>query len=62
MKIFRRLLIGILVILLIGVIGLVGWATVNAQEVTERAVAVLQDNGVQREDGQLVFRPSSRHR
>ena len=58
MKIFRRLLIGILVIVLIGVIGLVGWATFSAQEATERAVAVLQDNGVQREDGQLVFRPS----
>jgi dienelactone hydrolase len=59
MKIFRRLLIGVLVIFLIGVIGLVGWAAVNAQEATERAVVVLQDNGIQREDGQLVFRPSS---
>jgi dienelactone hydrolase len=59
MKIFRRLLIGILLIVLLGAIGLVGWATVSAQEATERAVAVLQDNGVQREDGQLVFRPSS---
>ena len=57
MKIFRRLLIGILVIFLIGTVGLVGWATVSAQEATERAVAVLQENGVQREDGQLVFRP-----
>ena len=59
MKIFRRLVIGVLAILLIGVIGLVGWATVSAQEATERAVAVLQDNGVQREDGRLVFRPES---
>ncbi|WP_372862772.1 alpha/beta hydrolase, partial [Pseudoalteromonas sp.] len=33
-------------------------ATVRAQEATERAVAVLQDNGVQREDGKLAFRPS----
>jgi dienelactone hydrolase len=59
MKIFRRLLIGILVTVLIGAIGLVGWATVNAQEATERAVVVLRDNGVQREDGLLVFRPNS---
>jgi dienelactone hydrolase len=59
MKIIRRLIIGILVIFLIGTVGLVGWATVSAQEATERAVMVLQDNGVQREDGQLVFRPSS---
>ena len=59
MKVFRWLLVAVLVILLIGIIGLVGWATVSAQEATERAVAVLQENGVQREDGQLVFRPSS---
>jgi len=59
MKIFRWLLIGVLAILLIGTIGLVGWATLSAQEATERAVAVLEDNGVQREDGQLVFWPSS---
>ena len=59
MKVFRWLLVAVLVILLIGTIGLVGWATVSAQEATGRAVAVLQENGVQREDGQLVFRPSS---
>jgi hypothetical protein len=59
MKIFRRLIIVVLVILLIGAVGLVGWATASAQEATERAVAVMQENGVQREDGQLVFRPSS---
>jgi hypothetical protein len=54
----RQLLIGILIIFLIGTVGLVGWATLSAQEATERAVMVLQDNGVQQEDGQLVFRPS----
>ena len=59
MKILRRLLIVVLVIVLIGTISLVGWATVKAQEATERAVMVLRDNGIQREDGQLVFRPSS---
>ena len=59
MKIFRRVLIGSLVVVLIGAIGLVGWATVSAQEATERAVEVLQENGVQREDGRLVFRPDS---
>jgi dienelactone hydrolase len=58
MKIFRLLLIAILVIFLIGTVGLVGWATVRSQEATERAVGVLQENGVQRKDGQLVFQPS----
>lgn len=58
-KIIRRLLIGVLVIVLIVTAGLVGWATVKTQEATERATAVLQAQGVQREDGQLVFRPSS---
>jgi hypothetical protein len=55
----RRLLIGALIILLIGTVGLVGWATLSAQEATERANIVLHDNGVQQEDGKLVFRPSS---
>ena len=55
----RRLIIGILIVFLIGTVGLVGWATLSAQEATERAVMVLQDNGVQLEDGRLVFRPSS---
>ena len=59
MKILRILLIGILVIFLLGTVGLVGWATVRAQAATERAVAVLQENGIAREDGQLVFRPDS---
>ena len=59
MKIFRRLLIVVLVIVLIGAIGVVGWATVRSQEAPERAVVVLQENGVQREDGQLVFWPST---
>jgi dienelactone hydrolase len=55
----RLLIFGILTIFLIGAVGLVGWATLSAQEATERAVMVLQENGVQRENGQLVFRPSS---
>jgi len=59
MKILRILLIGILVIFLLGTLGLVGWATIRAQAATERAVAVLQENGTEREDGQLVFRPDS---
>ncbi|MCA9950056.1 MAG: hypothetical protein KDE48_10445 [Anaerolineales bacterium] len=59
MKIFRWLFIGILVIVLVGTIGLVGWATVSAQEATARAVEVLRVNDVQRADGQLVFRPNS---
>lgn len=55
----RWLVIGILLISLIGTAGLVGWATLSAQEATERAVTVLHDNGVQQEDGRLVFQPSS---
>lgn len=55
----RRLLIAMLVVFLLATIGLVGWATLSAQEATERALAVLQENGVEREDGQLVFRPDS---
>ena len=55
----RRLIIGILIIFLIGTVGLVCWATLSAQEATERAVMVMQNKGVQQEDGQLIFRPSS---
>jgi dienelactone hydrolase len=58
-KILRWLIIGLLVLVLLGTVGLVGWATVRAQEATERAVAVLQDNGVLRENRRLVFRPGS---
>lgn len=59
MKVLRLLLFGILVIFLLATVGLVGWATVSAQEATERAVMVLQENGIQQEDGRLVFRPGS---
>ena len=59
MKILRILLIGILVVILLGTVGLVGWATIRTQAATERAVAVLQENGIEREDGRLVFRPDS---
>jgi hypothetical protein len=59
MKIVRLLVIAILVIFLLGTVGLVGWATVSAQVATERAVAVLHENGIELEDGQLVFRPDS---
>ena len=59
MKILRILLIVLLLILLLGTVGLVGWATVSSQAATERAVAVLEENGIEREDGQLVFRPNT---
>ena len=59
MKKLRRLVYVILIILLIGTGGLVGWATFSAQEATERAVIVLNDNSVQLEDGLLVFQPDS---
>jgi dienelactone hydrolase len=59
MKTVRLLVIAVLVIVLLGAVGLVGWATVSAQPATERAVAVLQENDIELEDGQLVFRPDS---
>jgi hypothetical protein len=59
MKNPRRLIYAFLIILLIGTVGLVGWATLSAQEATERAVKVLNENGVQLEGGLLVFRPNS---
>jgi hypothetical protein len=57
MKVIRRLLVGILGVVLLGTIGLVGWATLSAQEATTAAVAVLQANrqyadySFQRDDG-----------
>lgn len=59
MKILRRLLVGILLLVLLLAILLVGWATISAQEATGAAVTVLQDNNVQRVDGQLVFQPDT---
>ncbi|MDF1513088.1 MAG: alpha/beta hydrolase [Anaerolineae bacterium] len=59
MKIIRRFIIVLCAIVLIGAISLVTWATIRAQDATERAVSVLQDHGIQREDGLLVFRSSS---
>lgn len=61
MKILRRIFIGILGILLMGGIGFFAWATIRAQDATEPALAVLRENEVVREDGQLVFRPDSPH-
>jgi hypothetical protein len=50
MKIIRRLLIVVLAILLVGTTTWVVWATVKAQPATARAVAVLQENEIRRED------------
>ena len=55
----RRLVIGILIIVFIGTLGMVGWATLSAQEATERAIMVLNENDVQLLDGQLVFQTIS---
>ena len=38
MKNLRRLIYAVMIILLVGTVGLVGWATLSAQEATERAV------------------------
>ena len=59
MKILRRVFIGFLLILLMGGLAFFGWATIRAQEATEPALAVLRENSVEREDGQLVFQPDS---
>ena len=59
MKILRRVLLGAVAVVLIGAIGLVAWATISAQEATGPAIAVLRENGIEREDGKLVFRPDS---
>ena len=59
MKKLRKIIYALLILLLVGAVGFVGWATLSAQEATERAVTVLNDNGVQREDGLLVFQPDS---
>jgi len=59
MKNLHRLILIILTILLAGMGGLVAWATLSAQEATERAVSLLNDNGIHLEDGLLVFRPNS---
>jgi len=48
-----------LVIVLVLAAALVGWASVKAQGATQRATAVLQENGIQREDRQLVFHPAA---
>ena len=59
MKNLRKITVSVIIILLLGTGGLVGWATLSAQEATERAVNVLQEKGVQRENGLLVFQPST---
>src|SRR4051794_9671759 len=58
-KIIRRLLIGLLILLVIGAAAFVGWAALNSQNATARALEVLQKNHVEREDGQVVFQPDS---
>ena len=58
MKKIRRVINATLIILLLGTAGLIGWATLSAQEATERAVKILDDNDVQLADGLLVFQPN----
>lgn len=58
-KILRIGLITTVVIVLLAAIGLIGWATVSAQAATAPAMAILQEAGVVREEGMLVFRPEA---
>lgn len=55
MKKLRKLAVIGLVICLAGASVLVGWATLSAQEATEPAITVLDENNIQLEDGMLVF-------
>lgn len=57
MKIISRVLLALLIVVALAALGLVLWASISAQEATGGATVVLQQNGVQREDGLLVFRP-----
>ncbi|MEM7333608.1 MAG: alpha/beta hydrolase [Chloroflexota bacterium] len=59
MKILRRILIGLLILLVLMVAGLFTWATVSARPATERALQTLSDNNITREDGLLVFQPDT---
>jgi hypothetical protein len=59
MKKLRKLSFTLIITLIIGTAGLVSWATFSAQEATERAVMVLNDNDIHLEDGLLVFRSNS---
>ena len=58
MKKLRKLAVIVLVISLAGASGLVGWATLSAQEATEPAVTILDENNIQLQNGLLVFPPS----
>lgn len=58
MKKLRKLAVIVLVISLAGATGLLGWATLSAQEATEPAITVLDENNIQLQDGLLVFPPS----
>ena len=55
----RKIIYAFLLILFIGSVGFVGWATFRAQAATERAILVLSENNIQREKGLLVFPPKS---
>lgn len=59
MKNIRKLTIVILIVLISGAIGFVGWATLNAQKATEPAITVLTENNIQLKNGLLVFQPDS---
>jgi hypothetical protein len=59
MKNIRKLTIVILIVLISGAIGFVGWATLNAQKATEPAITVLTENNIQLKNGLLVFQPNS---
>ena len=58
MKILRRILVGLLILVVLMVVGLFTWATVSARTATERAVDTLTENNISREDGLLVFEPA----
>lgn len=59
MKRVSKIALGIIVVILLGGVGLVGWATLSAQEATESAINVLNENDIPINAQLLVFSPDT---
>lgn len=56
-SILRWLLIALCALLIVAGVGLFGWATLNAQSTTERALKEIADHNVQKNNGWYMFQP-----
>lgn len=56
-SILRWLLIALCTVLIVGSLGLFGWATLNAQPATERALKEIANHNVQKNNGWYRFQP-----